>query len=203
MEIHYYQKFHHFVPMPFFGNFAPSLTQSQVRHCDRDFVTLVYYLGNREFIGFSIRPDVFSVHRLIYERKTLRIDLINLCLFNLRIVKGKKPTQIKLQLFRKEWIWTFWWLVHQVNPLHDVLKLEKNFKKHKDITGKTLFSVIGSFYTPLSICLNIGFWQSNFESCYFHLKKDTPVFWKGSAIFRKFVSKLSYWKRSKFPVIVT
>ena len=59
MEIHYYQKFHHFVPMPFFGNFAPSLTQSQVRHGDRDFVTLVYYLGNREFIGFSIRPDVF------------------------------------------------------------------------------------------------------------------------------------------------
>ena len=92
----------------------------------------------------------FSVHRLIYERKTLRIDLINLCLFNLRIVKGKKPTQIKLQLFRKEWIWTFWWLVHQVNPLYDVLKLENSFKKHKDVTGKTLFSFIlySPFYLP-------------------------------------------------------
>ena len=35
MEIHYYQKFHqfnHFMSMPFFGNFAPPLTQSQVRH---------------------------------------------------------------------------------------------------------------------------------------------------------------------------
>ena len=33
MEIHYYQKFHHFISMPFFKNFAPLLTQRQVRHC--------------------------------------------------------------------------------------------------------------------------------------------------------------------------
>ena len=28
MEIHYYQKFHHFMPMPFFENFSPPLTQT-------------------------------------------------------------------------------------------------------------------------------------------------------------------------------
>ena len=78
------------------------------------------------------------------------------------MVTGKKPAQIKLQRFWKEWIWTFGWLVHQINPLHDLLKLEKFFQKNKDVIGKTLFSVIGPFCTPLSICLNIGFWQGNF-----------------------------------------
>ena len=32
MEIRYYQKFYHFISMPFFENFAPPLTQSQLRH---------------------------------------------------------------------------------------------------------------------------------------------------------------------------
>ena len=32
MEIWHYQKFHHFISLPFFGNFAPPLTQSQLRH---------------------------------------------------------------------------------------------------------------------------------------------------------------------------
>ena len=32
MEMRYYQKFHHVISMPFFENFAPPLTQSQLRH---------------------------------------------------------------------------------------------------------------------------------------------------------------------------
>ena len=33
MEIRYYQKFYHFISMPFFENFAPPLTQTQLRYC--------------------------------------------------------------------------------------------------------------------------------------------------------------------------
>ena len=32
MEIHYLQKFYHFVAMPFSENFAPPFPQSQLRH---------------------------------------------------------------------------------------------------------------------------------------------------------------------------
>ena len=36
----------------------------------------------------------------------------------------------------------------------------------------------------------------------YQLKNSTPVFWKRFSFFRKFVSKLKYWNRAKFPVIV-
>ena len=42
-----------------------------------------------------------------------------------------------------------------------------------------------------------------FQSNYFQLKNVSPVFWKKFLFFRKFVLKSKYWKRSKFPVIVT
>ena len=35
MEIHYKQKFHRFIAMPFFENFAPPFAQSQVHQCIR------------------------------------------------------------------------------------------------------------------------------------------------------------------------
>ena len=38
-----------------------------------------------------------------------------------------------------------------------VLKLKQNFRKNKVVTGKTPFFLIGPFYNPLSISLNIGF----------------------------------------------
>ena len=49
------------------------------------------------------------------------------------------------------------WLSHQINSLCKVLKLKQNFLKCKEVTGKTLFFVIGLFCTPHSICLNIEF----------------------------------------------
>ena len=89
----------------------------------------------------------------------------------LRILTGKKHPQIKLQRFRKLWIWTFGWLLHQTNFLYEALKLKQNFRKNKVVTGKTRFFVIGLFCTPHSICLNIGFWQSSFvwTCCVFNL----------------------------------
>ena len=76
-------------------------------------------------------------------------------------------------------------------------------------TGESPFFVTDLFCTLHSICLNIGFWQSGFVrkcgvfSLDLELKSDTPVFWKRFTFFRKFTSKLKYWKRSKFPVIFT
>ena len=63
----------------------------------------------------------------------------------LRILTGKKHPQIKLQRFRKLWISTLRWLVHQINCLYEVLKLKQNFRKNKGVTGKTPLFVIGSF----------------------------------------------------------
>ena len=74
--------------------------------------------------------------------------------------------------------------------------------------------MIDRFCAPQSICLNVGLRQGNFvwKCCvfslhlrfqYFQLKNHTLVFWKRFLFCRKFVSKLKYWKRSNFPVIVT
>ena len=84
------------------------------------------------------------------------------CMFpaKLRIITGKKQAQIKLQLFRKVWLWTFRWLVHQINSLDEVLKLKQNFRKNKLVTGKTPSFVMGSSCSPHSIYPNTGFWQS-------------------------------------------
>ena len=64
----------------------------------------------------------------------------------LRIVTEKKHPQMG--------IWTFEWLVHQINSLCEVLKLKQFFWKNKVVTGKTPFFVIGPFYTPYSIPAN-------------------------------------------------
>ena len=40
--------------------------------------------------------------------------------------------------------------------------MKQNFQKNKAATGKTAFFVIGSFYNPHSICLNISFWEGSF-----------------------------------------
>ena len=111
--------------------------------------------------------------------------------------REKKYPKVKFQHFWKAWIWTFGWLVHQINSVHEVTKLKQNFWKRKVVTGKTPFFVIGQFCTPHSICLNIGFWQSSFVRKCFVVNLSTFNF------FRKFISKLKYWNRSKFPVIVT
>ena len=84
----------------------------------------------------------------------------------------------------------------------------------KVATGKTLFFVIDPFCSHQIICLNIGFWYGTFawkwcafklsirKKC-FQLKNGTPVFWKRFSFSTKSVSKLKYWKHSKFSVINT
>ena len=72
----------------------------------------------------------------------------------LRILKGKKHCQIKLQCLQKVQIWAFGSLVHQINLFKEVLKLKQNFQKNKVVTGETTFYVIGPFCTNHSICLN-------------------------------------------------
>ena len=50
------------------------------------------------------------------------------------------------------------WVVGSSNQLiYEILKLKQNFRKTKVVTGKTPFFVIGPFYIPHSICINIGF----------------------------------------------
>ena len=64
---------------------------------------------------------------------------------------------MKLQRLQKVQMWAFGLLVQQFNSLQEVLKLKQNFQKNKAVTGKTLFFVIGSFYSQHFICLSIGF----------------------------------------------
>ena len=55
----------------------------------------------------------------------------------LKKLTGKKYSKVKLQRFRKVWIWTFGWLIHQTNPVCEDPKLKQNFRKGKVVTGKT------------------------------------------------------------------
>ena len=68
-----------------------------------------------------------------------------------------QDTHRVLQRFQKVSIWTFGWLVYQINSIYEFPKLKQNFRKREVVTGKTPFFVIGPFCTPHSICLNIGF----------------------------------------------
>ena len=69
--------------------------------------------------------------------------------------------------------------------------------------------MIDPLYTPYLISVNIGFSQGSFVwKCAFSVsalsnKKGTSIFWKRFLFFRKFVLKLKYQKRSKFPVADT
>ena len=75
----------------------------------------------------------------------------------LRILKGKKHRQTKLQQLQKVRIWPFRLLVHHINYLQEVLKLKQNFQKNKVVAGKTPFFVIVPFCSQHTVCLNIGF----------------------------------------------
>ena len=74
----------------------------------------------------------------------------------LRILTGKQHPQIKPQRFRKVWIWTFGWLVQQINPLYKVFKFKQNFRKTKIVSGKSPFFVIGPSCRNWIDCVNIG-----------------------------------------------
>ena len=111
------------------------------------------YLVQNYFSSYVYLKDIYW-----HLKRIRQIQFVS----ELRILTGKKHPQIKLQRFRKLWIWTFGWLLHQTNFLYEALKLKQNFWKNKVVTGKTRFFVIGPFCTPHSICLKIGFWQSSF-----------------------------------------
>ena len=104
------------------------------------------------------------------------------------------------------WLWTCRWLVHQINSLYEVLKLEQNFRKNKVVTGKTPFFVISPSRTPHSICLNIGFadWAVFYGNVAFSIlvlssKKRSSNFLKKVFVFEKIgfkVKVLSMFKIS-------
>ena len=48
-------------------------------------------------------------------------------------------------------------IVGTLKPLEEVAIVKLNFQKYEVVSGKSLFFMIGSFCTPHSICLNIGF----------------------------------------------
>ena len=64
------------------------------------------------------------------------------------ILSGKKHPQIKLQRFPKQWIWTFGWLVYQINSICKILHLKQNFRKNKVTTA-------GAFRGYLSVATNV------------------------------------------------
>ena len=122
----------------------------------------------------------------------------------LKDTRREKLPQIKLQRFRKVWIWTFGCLLYQINSLYEVIKFKQNFRKNKIVTGKTMFFMICPFCTPHSIChLNIGFWQSSFvgKCCVFNLilstKKWYSQFFEKSLRFSKKIFKVEVLKTFK------
>ena len=76
--------------------------------------------------------------------------------YPLKDTHREKHRQIKFERLRKVRIWAFDSLVHQINPLEEVLKLKQNFPKNKVANGKTPFFVIGPFCTHHFICLTLA-----------------------------------------------
>ena len=90
----------------------------------------------------------------------------------LRILTGKKHCRIKLHRLEKSTNVGVW----AVGTLSQLFMRgswteAKLSKKSKAVTGKTQFSVIGSFCNYHSVCLNIGFWYGSFvwKWCLFNL----------------------------------
>ena len=102
------------------------------------------------------------------------VDIENVFRGLSRILIGEEYPHINLERFRKIWIWTFGWLLHQINFLYEAVKLKQS-----------------SYWQNPVLC--------DRSISYFQLKNGTSIFWKKLSFLRKFVSKLKYWKRSKFP----
>ena len=77
--------------------------------------------------------------------------------------------------------------------------MKQNCQKNKVVTGKPLFFVISQFCTPILLALTLA---SDRAVLYENVEFLILVL-STKKTFRKFVSELKYWKRSKFPVIVT
>ena len=136
-------------------------------------------------------------------------DLFSNSLEQRNITQNKtktSPSNKTPALIKSTNIWI--WVVAATNQLFkEVLKLKQNFRKNKVVTGKTPLFVIGPLCSHHFICLNIGFWYGSLVwKCVFNLsfqlKNGTPIFWKRFSFSRKSISKVKYWKRLKFPLIV-
>ena len=173
--------------------------------------SLTWYCRKTEFLYlllFWIIEHRFLLHNSCFFYKIIEIEsnhfeIMFNCLY-LKILTGKKYRQIK---FQRSQMWTNVdiWIVGTSNQLFI------RAWKYNVVTGKTPFFVIGSLCTYPSVYLNTGFWFGSFCMkiiCIFILStfnwKMIPQFFrKRFSFYRKSVSKLKYWKRSKFPLIVT
>ena len=119
------------------------------------------------------------------------------------ILTGKKHPKVKLQRFWKVRIWTFGWLLHQINSIYEVPKLKQNFRKRKVVTGKTPFFVIGQFCTPIPFILTLAsdkaVLQGNVMLSIVVLltKKWSSSFLKSVCIFQKIYFKVEVLKSLK------
>ena len=118
-----------------------------------------------------------------------------------RILTWKKRPQIKLQRFRKVWICTFGWLVHRINSLYEVLKLEQSFLKNKVVHGKSPFFVYVHFVLPNLFALTLASdWAVLHENVAFSVWV-LSTFLEKVFVFQKICFKVKVI--SKFPLVVT
>ena len=90
-------------------------------------------------------------------------------------------------------IMDIWVLVHQINSLQEVLILKQNFQKYWSSHWQNFVFVIGSFWTPHSICIKIGCWQGSsvWKCCVFNLSTfdwkavTNPIFLKQVFVFQE------------------
>ena len=73
MEIHYYQKFHHFMAMPFFKNFAPTLTQSQLHYWYYYYVT---YASEAVVKSCSVKKAFLEILQNSLENACARVSFL-------------------------------------------------------------------------------------------------------------------------------
>ena len=126
-----------------------------------------------------------------------------MCQFILRILTGNKDPQIKLNPFRKVWIWTFGWLIHQINSLYEILKLRFFFRNTKVVTGKTPFFTIGPFCNPILFVLTLAsgrtvlYGNVTFSILVLSTKKPYSNFLKKVFVFEKIGFKVKVSKTLK------
>ena len=122
------------------------------------------------------------------------------------------------------WIYTFLWLLHKLNQQKIAnFRKKSTYWQNTVLCGRSihLWYTSHSWYTSHvvgpSICgilpiLFVLTLASDRAVLYGHVafsiltlssKKQQSSFLKRFPVYKKFVSKLKYWKRSKFPVIIT
>ena len=102
----------------------------------------------------------------------------------LSILTGKTHHKIKLTRLRKILIQDIR-VIRTLNQLSEVFMLKLNFQKNKEVSGKTLFFMIGSFCTDRAVCMNMLCCQSQcfqprrFQNFFVSTKKKIQFFRKG------------------------